>query len=74
MCQMCFQYMISMCEMYKLWMNGVCTISIIKLWDVKFVMMCGEVYKVLKNEMVTITKCDHVHQMISLDFEWIHWS
>jgi hypothetical protein len=24
--------------------------------------------------MVTITKGDHVHQMISLDFEWIHWS
>jgi hypothetical protein len=50
-------------------MNEVCTISIIKLWDVKFVMMCGDAYKVFKNEMVTITKGDHVHQMISLDFE-----
>jgi hypothetical protein len=21
----------------------------------------------------TITKCVHVHQVIALDFEWIHW-
>ncbi len=66
--------MILVCEMYKLWMNEVCMISIIKLWDVKFVMMYGEAYKVLKNEMGTITKGVHVHQMISLNFEWIHWS
>jgi hypothetical protein len=24
--------------------------------------------------MGTITKGVHVHQMISLNFEWIHWS
>jgi len=36
--QMCFQYIISMCKMYKLWMNKFCTISITKLWDSKFVM------------------------------------
>jgi hypothetical protein len=38
MCQMCFQCMISVCEMYEIWMNKFCTISITKLWDVKFVM------------------------------------
>jgi len=38
MCQMCFQCTISMCEMYELWMNKICMISIIKLWNVKFVM------------------------------------
>jgi hypothetical protein len=38
MCQMCFQSTILVCEMYKLRMNKFCTISIIKLWDVKFVM------------------------------------
>jgi hypothetical protein len=39
--QMCFQCMILMCEMYELWMNKFCTISIIKLWNVKFVMLVG---------------------------------
>jgi hypothetical protein len=39
--QMCFQCMILMCKMYELWMNKFCTISIIKLWDVKFVMLVG---------------------------------
>jgi len=39
MCQMCFQCMILMHEMYELQMNEFCMISIIKLWDVKFVMM-----------------------------------
>jgi hypothetical protein len=37
MCQMCFQCMISVCETYELWMIFFCTISITKLWDVKFV-------------------------------------
>jgi hypothetical protein len=37
MCQMCFQCIISMHEMYKLWTNEFCTIFIINLWDVKFV-------------------------------------
>jgi len=37
MYQMCFQGMILMCEMYELWMNDYCTISIIKSWDAKFV-------------------------------------
>ncbi len=36
MCSMCFQCMIFMCEMYKLWMNKFCAILIIKLWNVKF--------------------------------------
>jgi hypothetical protein len=40
MCQMCFQCMMLMLETYKLWMNEFCTISIIKSWNVKFVMMC----------------------------------
>jgi len=39
MCQMCFQSTILVCEMYKLWMNESRTISIIKLWDAKFVIM-----------------------------------
>jgi hypothetical protein len=38
MCQMCFQCMILVCEMFKLWMNKFCMISIIKSWDAKFVM------------------------------------
>jgi hypothetical protein len=33
-----FQCMILVCGMFKLWMNVFCTISIIKSWDVKFVM------------------------------------
>ncbi len=33
-----FVMVILMFEMYELWMNKFCTISIIKLWDVKFVM------------------------------------
>jgi hypothetical protein len=37
-CQMCFQCMILMCEMYKLWLNFFCTTSITKSWDTKFVM------------------------------------
>jgi len=37
-CQMCFQCMILMCEMYKLWMNVFCMIFVSKLWNVKFVM------------------------------------
>jgi hypothetical protein len=36
--QMCFQCTISMHEMYELWMNTFCTISIPKSRDVKFVM------------------------------------
>jgi hypothetical protein len=35
MCQMCFQCMILMLEIEKLWM-----ISTIKSWNAKFVMMC----------------------------------
>ncbi len=37
-CQICFQCMISMWETYKLWINFFCTILIVKLWNVKFVM------------------------------------
>ncbi len=37
-CQLCFQCTISVHEMYKLWMNKFCTISITKSWDVKFLM------------------------------------
>jgi hypothetical protein len=44
---MCFQCMILMREMYKLWMNEFFTISITKSWDVKFVMCI--VNKYLKN-------------------------
>jgi hypothetical protein len=33
MCQMCFQCMTLMCEMYELCMNKFYTISIIKSWD-----------------------------------------
>jgi hypothetical protein len=43
-CQMCFQYMISMRETYNLWMKSFCTISIIKLWNVKFVMWMFFIY------------------------------
>jgi hypothetical protein len=39
--QMCFQCTILMWETYELWMNKFCTISIIKSWDVKFVMLVG---------------------------------
>ncbi len=39
MCEMCFQCMILMCETYKSWMNKFCMISIIKLWDVKVVIL-----------------------------------
>jgi hypothetical protein len=28
-----------MCEMYELWMNEFCTISITKSWNAKFVML-----------------------------------
>jgi hypothetical protein len=35
-CQMCFQCMIVVHEMYELQMSKICTI--IKLWDAKFVM------------------------------------
>ncbi len=38
MCLKCFQCMILMCEMYKLWMNEFYIISITKSWDVKFMM------------------------------------
>jgi hypothetical protein len=38
MFQTCFQCIISMCKMYKLWMNNFCTISITKSWDAEFVM------------------------------------
>jgi len=38
-CQMCFQCTIIVHEMYELQMNKICMISIIKIWDVKFVMM-----------------------------------
>jgi hypothetical protein len=37
---MCFQCMILMFETNKLWMNEFCTSFIIKLWNVKFVMLC----------------------------------
>jgi hypothetical protein len=37
-CQICFQCAILVYEMYELWMYKFWTISIIKLWDVKFVM------------------------------------
>jgi hypothetical protein len=43
-CQMCFPCMISMHETYNLWMNKFCTISIIKLWNVKFVMWMFFIY------------------------------
>jgi hypothetical protein len=33
--QTCFQRMISMHEMYELWINEFCMIFIIKLWDVE---------------------------------------
>jgi len=36
-CQMCFQCMISMHEMYELWMNEFCKIFITMQWDAKFV-------------------------------------
>jgi len=35
---MCFQCMILMCEMYKLWRNEFCTIFISKLGNAKFFM------------------------------------
>jgi len=35
--QICFQCTIFVCEMYELLMDKFCMISIIKLWDVKFV-------------------------------------
>ncbi len=38
MSQMCFQCTILVCEMYELWFNEFCTISITKSWDVKFAM------------------------------------
>jgi hypothetical protein len=38
MWKICFQCMILVHKMYKLWMNEFCTIFITKLWDVKFVM------------------------------------
>jgi hypothetical protein len=34
---MCFQGMISMHDMYDLWMNKFCMIFITKSWDAKFV-------------------------------------
>ncbi len=37
--QMCFQYTILASEIYELWLNEFWTISIIKSWDAKFVMM-----------------------------------
>ncbi len=37
-CQMCFQCTIFVCEMYELWMNEFCMISIITSWNAKFVM------------------------------------
>jgi hypothetical protein len=37
---MCFQCMILVCEMFELWLNKIYMNSIIKLWDVKFVMSC----------------------------------
>jgi len=37
-CQMCFQCMISMYEMYKLQMNKFCMIFIANAWNVKFMM------------------------------------
>jgi hypothetical protein len=38
MWKICFQHMILMHKMYKLWMNEFCTIFITKLWDAKFMM------------------------------------
>jgi hypothetical protein len=35
--QMCFQYMILVCEIYELWLKEFCTIFIINSWDAKFV-------------------------------------
>jgi hypothetical protein len=35
---MCFQYMILVRETYKLWLNELCRILIIKLWNAKFTM------------------------------------
>jgi len=35
---MSFQWMISMCVTYKLWMNKIFMIFITKSWNVKFVM------------------------------------
>jgi hypothetical protein len=35
--QICFQCTIFVCEMYELLMNKFCMISIIKLWNAKFV-------------------------------------
>jgi hypothetical protein len=37
-CKMCFQCIISVCEMYELWMNEFYMIFITKSWNVKFVM------------------------------------
>jgi hypothetical protein len=39
MCQICFQCMILVCEIYELWMNEFCMISITKSWNAKFVML-----------------------------------
>jgi hypothetical protein len=36
--QVCLQCTILICKMYELWINKICTISISKSWDVKFVM------------------------------------
>ncbi len=36
--QMCFQYMLLMCEMCKLWLNEICTIFIIESCYAKFAM------------------------------------
>jgi len=51
---MCFQCMILVCETYKLWMNKFCTISIIKSWNVKFVMNRNN--KVTTNKNYTLKK------------------
>jgi hypothetical protein len=44
MCKICFQCMILVCEMYKLWMNEFYTISITKSGNVKFVML-AQIYQ-----------------------------
>jgi hypothetical protein len=40
---MCFQYTILMCEIYDLWSNKFCMSSIIKSWNIKFMMEVAKV-------------------------------
>jgi hypothetical protein len=71
---MCFPCMLLVCEMYELWMNKFCIISITKSWDAKFVIWIGSGTNMLQHEMFYQMFDNIINEMspfISDQCQWI---